>query len=280
MSIQVQRGEVWVQEVYYCMLQGRPRVTVFFSDQDKHDFIKAMTETKRRSQMKVYAFALLESQVHIVVSAPFRGLPQLLHTLREVYAAYFSKRNGRDGNVFLESYCERLCYTDRRLLQIIRYVHYLPVTFGHTHHPNLTRFTSHAAYLGDTRYPFVDSDEVLALISHDRAEARRQYQTLSSTAVSASELAQVFKPLVPDVPKATTTPPTLDEIASAVSQTKGVSLRVMQGKGRSAQAVAARRMLIATAVTEHHYPVTEVAEFLCVHHSYVSRLTFGKGPSA
>lgn len=267
-----------MREIYYCVLRGRPRVTVFFSDQDKHDFIKAMTETKRRSQMKVYAFALLESQAHLVVSTPVRGLPQVLQILREVYAAYFNKRNGRDGYVFLDSYSERLCNADLRLLRVIRHVHYLPVTFGHTHHPNLTRFTSHATYLGDTRYPFIDSDEVLSLISHDRAEARRQYQALSSTAVSASELAQVFKPVVPDLQKATTSP-TLDEIASAVSQTTGVSLRVMQGKGRSAQAVAARRMLIATAVTEHHYPVTEVAEFLCVHHSYVSRLTFGKAES-
>ena len=265
-----------MQEVYYCVLQGRPRVTVFLSDHDKQDFLKALAETKRRLPMKVYAFALLESQAHLVVSAPFRGLKHQLQVLRETYAAHYSKRNGRDGNVLLDCYAERLCYADRRLLQVIRHVHYLPVTFGHTHHPNLARFTSHTAYLGDTRHSFVDSDEILALVANDRAEARRQYQVLSSTAVSAIELAQGFVAVIPEKPMTTAPPPTLDEIASAVTQTTGVSLRVMQGKGRSTKAVAARRMLIATAVTEHHYPVTTVAEFLCVHHSYVSRLTYGR----
>jgi len=267
-----------VQEVYYCVLQGRPRVSAFLSDQDKHDFIKAVADTKRRSELCVYAFALLESQVHLVVSVPQRGLQQALGDLREAYAARFAKSNGRDGNVFLESYAERLCYRDQRLLQVIRYVHHLPVTFGQTHHPNLARFTSHATYLGDTRYSFVDSDEVLALISDDRTEARRRYQALSGTSVSGGELAQAFVAVVPKMPSAVAPPtPTLEEIAATVSQTTGVSLRVMQNKGRSTAAVAARRLLIATAVTTHHYPVTVVAELLCVHHSYVSRLTYGQG---
>lgn len=267
-----------MQEVYYCMLQNRPRASAFLSDHDKQDFIKAIAETKRRSQIKIYAFTLLEAQVHLVVSAPSGRLQPVLAALREAYAVCYSKRNGRDGNVFLDCYAERMCYADQRLLPVIRYVHHLPVIFGQTHHPNLARFTSHAAYLGDTRYGFVDSDELLALIAQDCGEARRRYQALSGTAVSTSELAQAFVPVVPKHPTPVAPPtPSLEEIAATVSQKTGVSLRVMQSKGRSAQAVAARRMLIAAAVTEHRYPVTEVAELLCVHHSYVSRLTYGRG---
>ena len=270
-----------MQEVYYCVLQGRPRVSAFLSDQDKHDFIKSIADIKRRYELSVYAFALLEAQVHLVVAVVPRGLKPALGALREAYAARFNQSNGRDGDVFLDSYAERLCYADQRLLQVIRYVHHLPVTFGQTHHPNLARFTSHTAYLGDTRYSFVGSDDILALISDDRTDARRRYQTLSGTAVSTSELAQAFVTVVPEMPSAVAPPtPTLEEIAAAVSQRTGVSLCVMRSKGRSAQAVAARRMLIATAVTAHHYPVTVVAEMLCVHHSYVSRLTYGQGSDA
>lgn len=269
-----------MQEVYYCVLQGRPRVTPFTSDHDKHDFIKAIAETKRFAQIKVYAFALSEAQVHLVVAVPSKRLQSGLAALREAYAVHYSKRNGRDGNVFLDSYAERMCYSDQRLLLIVRYVHYLPVTFGQTHHPNLGRFTSHTAYLGDTRYGFVDSDELLALIAQDRGEARRRYQAMSGTSVGTGELAQAFMAVVPESPTPVALPtPTLAEIAAAISQRTGVSLRVMQSKGRSAQAVAARRMLITTAVTEHHYPVTEVAELLCVHHSYVSRLTYRRAES-
>ena len=267
-----------MQETYYCVLQSRPRTSAFLSDHDKQDFIRAIAETKRRSQIKIYAFVLLEAQVHLVVSVPSGRLQPALVALREAYAVHYSKRNGRDGNVFLDNYAERRCYSDHRLLPVIRHAHYLPVTFGQTHHPNLARFTSHTAYLGDTRYSFVDSDELLALIAQDRQEARRRYQAMSGTSVGTGELAQAFMAVVPESPTPVALPtPTLAEIAAAVSQKTGVSLRVMQSKGRSTAAVAARRMLIAAAVTEHRYPVTEVAELLCVHHSYVSRMTYGRG---
>lgn len=265
------------QGVFYCVLRGKPRENVFFSDQDKQDFIQAVADSKRRHAGKIHAFAVLESQVHLVISSREGDPHNFIQTVRETYAASYRRRNSKDGCVFEDCYTHRPCHDTTHLLPLIRHVHYLPVTFGHTHHPNLSRFTSHAAYLGDTRYGFVDSDEVLAQLSPDRTEARRRYQALSATAVSAVELAQVFMVKEPEKAPAQAEPLTLSDIASVVSQVTGVSLRVMQGKGRSTQAVAARRMLIATAVTEHHYPVTTVAEFLCVHHSYVSRLTFGRG---
>lgn len=270
-------------KVFYCVLHGDKRETVFISDRDKQEFITLLADGKEEFGFNLYAFALLESQVHLVLRPDEGGLDELLSSLLGAYACSYSKRNCKNGYVFEERYESKVCHEDQRLVLPVRYVHYLPVVFGHSHHPNLARWTSHLAYLGDPRYSFIDSAEVLAKLSPDRLQAQRLYQSLSAAGISEAELFTSFEPEHSgDKPSGVRIPEnlTLADIAAFVSRETGVSLSSMRGKGRGDAVVEARRMFIAAAVMVCSFPVSEVAKFLGVHHSYVSRLTYPKSPAA
>jgi len=204
------------------------------------------------------------------------GIEDILENIIATYARQFNKRNGHTGYVFDEKYDLRKCYTDSRVLPLLRFIHYLPVQFGHCHHPNLARWTSHLAYLGDPRYASVDAEEVLALLAPDKALAVRQYQGLMAQSGVEIEIAFVFEEEI----KTDSKPITLELIAQFVTATTGISLDVLRGKGRAESVVAARRMLIAAAVMVCSFPVSDVAKFLNVHHSYVSRLTFPRSEAS
>lgn len=271
--------------VFYCVLHGHKRDALFISDRDKQDFVTLLADSRAEFGFKLYAFALLESQVHLVIRQGEGTLDKLLGSLLRAYACSYNKRNSKTGYVFEDRYESRACYEDQRLVVPVRYVHYLPVVFGHSHHPNLARWTSHLAYLGDPRYSYVDSVEVLAQLSPDRTQAQRLYQSLSASAVTEAELfaALQLKELVreqADYEARTPEHLTLQDLATFVWRETGVSLSVMRSKGRSEAVVDARRKFIAAAVMVCSHPVSDVAKFLCVHHSYVSRLTYAKSPAA
>lgn len=259
------------QSVYYCVVQSERKDMAFSSDRAKQGLVNILAEGRTVSSIHVYAFAFFESQIHLVLRSTRKGCDELVSLLCPTLAC--------DG--MAPRYERRACRFDRRLLILVAYLHQLPVRFGHCQHPNLARSTSHSAYLGGEKYPFVDAAAVLTLLSSDRREAIHLYLGLIKREVNPALLEQVFcREEVSRPPSAVRhVPDVLDTLAAHIEEVTGVALSVMRGKGRSPRVVEARRRLIASAVLEHDVPVSEVAKYLYVHHSYVSRLTFSLGHS-
>lgn len=264
------------RQVFYCVLHGNARESVFTSDRDKQDFVNLLSGFKTAFGFRLYSFALLESQIHLLFSPLSRSAEEIVSGMISAYARQINRAAGRSGYVLDKTFDLKQCHNDGRLLPLIRYIHYLPVQFGHCHHPNLARWTSHLAYLGDPRYSYVEAADMLEILSKDRSQALRQYQTLMSQSAAGIEQAFVVEEDLANKPQ----PITLERIAHFVTTTTGVSLDTMRGKGRSEQVVEARRMFIAAAVMVCSLPVSEVAKYLHVHHSYVSRLTFPRSEAS
>ncbi|KAF0195096.1 MAG: hypothetical protein FD169_1551 [Bacillota bacterium] len=273
-----------VQErpIYYCVLQGSLSKSVFISDRDKQGFLATLQDIKSTHAFKLYAFALLESQVHLALRPMAGGVGPIMSTLISNYAQQYNRRNNLTGYLFNKVFECKQCHSDHQVLPLVRFMHYLPVQLGHCHHPNLARWTSHLAYLGDPRYSFIDSADILELLAGEQSHALRLYQGLMAQSGSTvkSEGSFVQAMTQPDVIRESDavpyTPPslTLEAIAEFVTKATGVSVEVMRGKGRAEHVVEARRMFIAAAVMVCSFSVSDVAKFLHVHHSYVSRLTF------
>ncbi|MDP3486368.1 MAG: hypothetical protein Q8S19_00355, partial [Bacillota bacterium] len=230
--------------------------SVFVSDRDKQDFLGSLQELKSTHAFKLYAFALLESHVHLVLRPMAGDVGLIMSTIIDNFARHFNRRNNRTGYVFDKVFECRQCHPDGRMLPLMRQVHYLPVQMGQCHHPNLARWTSHLAYLGDPRYSFVDSADVLEFLANDKNHALQLYQGLiaqsnSTVAIETSFVKERPRPvMVRESEEAQHLPQslTLEAITEFVTKTTGVSIEVMRGKGRAEHVVEARRMFIAAAV--------------------------------
>ncbi|MBS3937848.1 MAG: hypothetical protein KGZ50_04665 [Peptococcaceae bacterium] len=266
------------QAVYYLVLSGEQQGMALTSNRLKQELVNVLAVNRAVVGFRVYAYVLLESQIHLVLESDSVGCDKAVSLLLNCQSASWPSRWPRSGEINVPPYERTACHADRRLLTLITYLHQLPVRFGHCQHPNLARWTSQSAYLGGDNYSFVDCDSVFALLSPDRREALRLYLAELKKMVSYEELGQVFKreTVAPQVSHTRSLPVLLDAIAAHIREVTGVSLDIMRGKGRAPKVVEARRHLIACAVLENSVPVSEVAKYLNVHHSYVSRLTFSR----
>jgi len=262
--------------------------SVFVSDRDKQDFLGAIGELKATYAFKLFAFALLESHVHLVLCPRPGDVGQIMSSIIASYARQHNRRSSHTGYVFKEEYECQQCHSDQRILPLIRFIHYLPVQHGHCHHPNLARWTSHLAYLGDPRYSLVDSADIFGIIAGEKSQALPLYQGLMARPNSGRNIADSFvsnssQPVIvreSDHRQSLPRPLTLEDIAEFIAKATGVSIEVMRGKGRAERVVEARRMFIAAAVMVCYFPVSDVAKYLNVHHSYVSRLTFPRSEAS
>jgi REP element-mobilizing transposase RayT len=268
-----------VPGIFHCVVRGDHREPIFVTERDKHDFLRMLMDNRQAMQFQILAFALLDNQTHMLLKLGQNPLAELMAAQLSTYARTFNRHHNRSGHVFQERYQARRCYEDERLLLVVRHMHQLPVLYGHSQHVNLARWTSHLAYLGDERLGLVDREIVLGIIGKSHPGPIRAYQSLMSQPVPDSELGRAYMPeeqvaeeRAVIFPAATM--PGLDDVAKFVESETGVRLEVMRSKSRNERVVKARRMFIAATVLLLSLPVSEVARFLNVHHSYVSRLTF------
>lgn len=272
--------------VYHCIVRGHNNETIFVTERDKQGFLQTLLENRQVFGFELLAFALLDTQAHVVVRTGSAPLEHIMSSQLSTFARSFNKHHERTGHVLREVYQSHLCHSDERILLVIRYVHQLPVRLGYSHHVNLSRWTSHLAYLGDERFGLVDRGEVIRLLGAGSQGFIRAYQSLMASIVSETELRQAYDVREETLSRDSTTPPVpisslgLDEIAALVQSQTGVRLEVMRSKSRNGKVVEARRLFIAVAVMLYSLPVSDVAKFLNVHHSYVSRLTYPTNEAA
>jgi len=267
--------------VYHCVIRGDRREAIFVTERDKQDFLHMLLENRQAFGFELLAFALLDTQAHVVIRTGKDILPQIMSAQLSAYAQLFNKHHERTGHILQKKYHSNLCHTDERLLIVVRYVHQLPVRLGYSHHVNLSRWTSHLAYLGDARFGLVDRSEVMRLLGVGNEGFLRAYQSMMASVVTEGDLNSAYAreedsstPVPTSI--APIVPVGLDEIAAFVQSQTGVRLETMRTKSRNEKVVEARRLFVAAAVILYALPVSEVAKFLNVHHSYVSRLTYPK----
>lgn len=92
------------------------------------------------------------------------GIPTFMHRVGTSYTNYFNIRLERTGRLFETSYKLARVETDEQLLHLIRYQHINPKSLGLKTAEELINYpwSSLSTYLGDERYPFINTETVMA----------------------------------------------------------------------------------------------------------------------
>jgi putative transposase len=81
--------------------QGHNGQSVFLHDQDRQDYLAMLQESARTLHVAVHAYALLDQEVHLLVTpAHAQALGRLMQALGRRYVSAFNRRHGRSGTLW------------------------------------------------------------------------------------------------------------------------------------------------------------------------------------
>src|SRR5205085_7611740 len=97
---------------------------------DRSKFAQLMGIAQRRFELRIVAWCVLGTHVHMVIDAPGTRISGAMHWLLGVYAQYFNRRHGRRGHLYQERFRAWIIRDEPHLREAIGYVYANPVRAG------------------------------------------------------------------------------------------------------------------------------------------------------
>tara|TARA_B100000795_G_scaffold257713_1_gene231194 strand:+ start:455 stop:1117 length:663 start_codon:yes stop_codon:yes gene_type:complete len=106
--------------------RGNYRQNIFDEDDDKEYYIKSFFEFRKKHNVKVYAWCLMDNHVHFILEPTDKaGLGKMFKSLNTRYSLYFNRKLKRKGRLFDDRFFS--CLLDEyHFYEAVRYVELNP----------------------------------------------------------------------------------------------------------------------------------------------------------
>ncbi len=164
--------------IYHVMSRGNNRQPVFHAEADYERYLQLLASYALRHNLKVYHFALLPAQVHVVLEVPLsEALSRAMRGLNLAYALFYRRRYQYTGHLWEGRY-RSLLIGRERLLAWGRVVELDPVRAGLASGPQAYAWSSYRRYAEGAEHPLLAPHPVyhtLGVTTEDRQEAYRRF---------------------------------------------------------------------------------------------------------
>jgi putative transposase len=256
--------------IYHVTSRGNARQDIFLDDEDRSAFLETLAKTIDRFHWLCHAYCLMGNHFHLLIETPDPTLARGMHHLNGVYTQDSNRRHRRSGHLFQGRYKAILVEKDSHLLELARYVVLNPVRARMVRSCKDWRWSSYRATAGlDSALPFLTTDWILTQFAQSPSKARRAYRRFVSAGLGKPAWGKLRGQIYygsdafieQHVPEGSLTfrdfpreqrlvnRPSIEDIFGAASEERAV----------------------ATAYREYGYRLREIADFLGVHYSTISR---------
>jgi len=262
---------------YHVVTRGNRKEPIFLDNEDKKRFLSKLRQYKRRYGFLLYAYALMDNHIHLVIETTRVPLSRIMQGVLQSHTQWHNRKYKTVGHVFQGRYKAILCDRNAYLLQLIRYIHLNPLRAG-IGRPLQYRWTSHRAYLGLERGDLVDSELVLAQFSGDRRRAIELYSRFIREGMGEGRREEFYgvggEPVLGDeqfyeeVLKKTRRASgvlknrTLEQVSVKVEELTGVGVHELRGRARGEALMRARSLFIRLSKLYTGSGCREIADFL------------------
>jgi REP-associated tyrosine transposase len=264
--------------LYHVTSRGNERKSIFKDNTDRESFLSILFEVTESFHWLCHAYCLMNNHYHLVIETPDGNLSKGMRQLNGVYTQAFNRRHRRVGHLFQGRFKGILVQKDSHFLEVCRYVVLNPVRAKTVKHPRDWAWSSYRSTSGQSSLPrALTVDEIWSHFGQRRGPAQEKYreyvrdgigkatiwETLESQSLLGLEgFAEALKDHVTGKRR-------VREIPRAQRLVGRSSLKELFGK---VTGKAKRDRLIANAVYKHGYSQIQVARYLQLHYSTVSRL--------
>ena len=265
--------------LYHVTSRGNERKAIFKHDGDRKMFLDMLAQVNKRFHWICHAYCLMDNHYHLVIETPDGNLSKGMRQLNGIYTQAYNKRHARVGHLFQGRFKGILVQKDSHFLEVCRYVVLNPVRAKTISHPRHYKWSSYQATAGIAyAHPSLTADEILGHFGQRRAAAPEKYREFIQDGIDSRSIweeleaqsllgvegfAEGLRHLVAEKQQMREIPkgqrfagrPTLEKLFP-----RRISDRT------------ARDQLIEKAVNEFGYSQMEVAAFLDLHYSTISRI--------
>jgi putative transposase len=162
---------------FHAGTRGNSRSRVFLDATDYTVFLMMLDRSERKYNWRIYAWCLMTTHYHLVVSIPDGGLSPGICELNGSFARWSNLRHEREDHLFGKRFGSTEILTDEHLREACRYVVLNPVRAGMCDDPAEWRWSSYRASAGfDEAPPFLALGELLGLFDVDPGKAVALYR--------------------------------------------------------------------------------------------------------
>jgi REP-associated tyrosine transposase len=264
--------------LYHVTSRGNNRRAIFRDDKDRESFLNTLAQVTARFHWICHAYCLMSNHYHLVIETPDGNLSKGMRQLNGVYTQAFNKRHRRVGHIFQGRFKGILVQKDSHFLEVCRYVVLNPVRAKSIGHPRQWRWSSYRATAGIAEtHRCLAVDEILSHFGQRKASAQEKYREFVQAGIGSPSLwddlkaqsllgvegfAEGLRHLVSEKQQ-------IQEIPKGQRFVGRPSLEKLFSQTRGKRS---RDEVIAKAVTRYGYSQMELASFLGLHYSTISRL--------
>jgi REP element-mobilizing transposase RayT len=260
--------------IYHVMARGVRKSALFVDDVDRRKFLKVLAIAVERHHCICFTYSLMGNHFHLIIQTPDKNISRFMQYVDGVYGQYFNRRHKHRGHVYESRFNSPLIEDSRYLASAIAYVVRNPVEAMLVKNAAAWKWSSYRAAVGKSPCPrFLNLDWLPRLFE---GSTLRESRRLFSMAVHKSEDcpefdvsevrgskefqqkvravigATLYRIELPRTYRAMSRPP-LDELFGGVKKSD-------------------RRAVILRAHVVHGYQLSEIARYLDLHRTTISRI--------
>jgi putative transposase len=264
--------------LYHVTSRGNARQLIFQKDSDREVFLDILGQAVERFQWLCHAYCLMDNHYHLVIETPEGNLSRGMRHLNGVYTQKYNWRHKTTGHVFQGRYKAILVDGDSYLLELCRYVALNPVRVERVKSPENWPWSSCRFTAGLAEPPgFLTTEWILGQFSPNKKKAQNLYRRFVHSGVDKASVwnelkGQIFlgddrfiKDIVSLAGKEIKEIPKQQRYAGRMTLEELFAVDILEHK-------EIRDTAIYNAFTKYGYALKEIADYLGVHYSTISRI--------
>jgi putative transposase len=260
--------------IYHIMSRGNRKQPIFVDDVERRRFIKIIEIALEKFGAECYAYCLMGNHFHLVLRTPRANIPNVMQHIDGLYTQYVNWRHQLTGHVFEGRYTGIVIDNASYLREAIGYVLRNPVAAGLVADARRWRWSSYNATIGRERQRFLTLTWLPSLfVGTTLKESRdmlakhvlKEPEEYADLVRTAAEGPYEFKKHVREVIGATLY---LAELPRSYRALARPPLSELFGEEKRED----RRRAILRAHVVHGYLLKEIANYLELHPTTISRI--------
>ncbi|HEY4485197.1 MAG TPA: transposase [Nitrospiria bacterium] len=163
--------------LYHVTSRGNARKPIFKDEEDRKTFLRLLDRVNQRFHWLCHAYCLMDNHYHLVIETPEGNLAKGMRQINGVYTQAFNRRHRRVGHLFQGRYKAILVERESYLLEVCRYVVLNPVRAKAIGKPEAWRWSSYRGTGGlEKPQACLTTDWILGQLGTGRTEAARRYR--------------------------------------------------------------------------------------------------------
>jgi putative transposase len=267
--------------VYHVTSRGNARKRIYRDDTDRLKFLDLLREVNQKYNWLCHAYCLMDNHYHLIIETPDGNLSKGMRQLNGLYTQSYNKKHHRVGHIFQGRYKGILIEKESHLLEVCRYVVLNPVRAKAAQEPGEWKWSSYNGTAGKTKpHPCVTVSWILGQFGARRWQAEREYREFVRAGLGEKTLWKKVKgqsvlgeeEFVGQLMEYVRGQRDIKEIPKQQRYLNRPGLNDIFPDQVKQQNKKERNKLMYNAIIEHGYSQKEMADYLGLHYSTVSRL--------